>query len=78
MHVGEQQYCTPVRQGTVLCLAENRLDGQIWQLGNDIYSESYTYNSTIDGSLNTMTVKDGSATIATLTMGYDRLRRRNP
>ena len=53
----------------------NRLDGQIWQIGEDTYSESYTYNSTIDGSLNTMTLKDGSATIDALTMGYDGLRR---
>ena len=53
----------------------NRLEGQIWQIGEDTFSESYTYNSTIDGSLNTMTVKRGNATVATLTMGYDDLRR---
>ena len=53
----------------------NRLAGQIWQIGEDAFSESYTYNSTIDGSLNTMTLKDGSATIDLLTMGYDGLRR---
>jgi hypothetical protein len=53
----------------------SRLDGQILQMGADTYSESYTYNSTIDGSVNTVTLKKGNTTLAALTMGYDELRR---
>ena len=49
----------------------SRLVYQAWQLGSDTYTENYTYNSTVDGSLNTF--KTGTGEI--LTMGYDALRR---
>lgn len=48
----------------------NQLTKQSWQIGENAYTERYTYNEK-DGSLNTMTTGTGD----TLTMNYDGLRR---
>lgn len=49
---------------------ENRIKSQSWQLGDTVYSESYTYDAD-DGSLSSMTPAVGSA----YTFTYDALKR---
>lgn len=50
---------------------ENRLTQQSYQLGGAGFAETYTYDSTGDGSMTKMTTTSGS----TLTLAYDTIRR---
>ena len=50
---------------------ENRLTQQSYQLGGTGFTETYTYDSTGDGSMTEMTTTNGS----TLTLAYDTIRR---
>lgn len=50
---------------------ENRLTQQSYQLGGTGFTETYTYDSTGDGSMTEMTTTSGS----TLTLAYDTIRR---
>ena len=63
----------------------SRLSMQVWQIGESIYSESFTYNSDDytsdsswdDGALETMVIREGTegTPFISLAMGYDELRR---
>ena len=63
----------------------SRLMLQTWQMGESVYSESFTYNSDDytwdsswdDGALETMVIREGieGTPFISLTMGYDELRR---
>lgn len=50
---------------------ENRLTQQSYQLGGTGFTETYTYDSSGDGSMTKMTTTSGS----TLTLAYDTIRR---
>ena len=57
---------------------ENRIQSQSWQLGSNVYSESYEYDAD-DGSLSKMQLyRDGSSTAwDTVAFAYDALKRLN-